>query len=100
MCSGESHTLITFGIISAAFLIKTLSPILISNLLISSKLCKLALETTLPARLTGSRTATGVIAPVFPTPSSISLNVVEISSGGNLKAVAHFGALEVYPSSL
>ena len=89
----------TFGIISAAFFINTLSPILTSSRLISSKLCKLARETTLPARFTGSNTATGVIAPVFPTPSSMSFNVVEISSGGNLNAVAHLGAREVYPSS-
>jgi hypothetical protein len=53
----------------------------------------------LPARLTGSNTATGVTAPVLPIPISMSFRVVEISSGGNLNAVAHFGARHVYPSS-
>ena len=67
--------------------------------MISSKLCKLALETVLPASNTGSSTATGVIAPVFPTPISIFKSFVDISSGGNLNAVAHFGAREVKPSS-
>ena len=78
----------------------TRSPILTSSRLISSKLCRLALETTLPARFTGVSIATGVTAPVLPIPSSISSSFVEISSGGNLKAVAHLGARDVYPSSL
>ena len=70
-----------------------------SSLFISSKLCRLALATVLPARLTGSSIATGVTAPVLPTPSSISRSFVVASSGGNLYAVAHLGARAVNPNS-
>ena len=65
-------TFTTCGIISAAFSIITLSPILMSFLLISSKLWRLARFTTDPERFTASSSATGVITPVLPTCKVIS----------------------------
>ena len=53
----------------------------------------------LPARSTGLRFATGVIIPVLPTENSRLSSSVQTSSGGNLKAIAHFGTREVKPSS-
>ena len=55
------------GITSPALFTKTISFILISFLVISSILCKLALLTFTPPILTGSNSATGVIVPVLPT---------------------------------
>ena len=52
---------------SPARLIKTESPIRISFLLISSILCKVALDTVTPETITGFNFATGVNAPVLPT---------------------------------
>ena len=60
-------TFTTCGIISAAFSTITLSPFLISFLIISSKLCKLARLTTEPDNSTASSSATGVTTPVLPT---------------------------------
>ena len=50
-----------------------------------------------PANLTGSSIAVGVIVPVLPTSTSISNNLVFFLSAGNLKAVAHLGLLAVKP---
>ena len=60
-------TEITCGITSPALSILTVSPILISFLIISSSLCKVAFETKTPPIFTGSIFATGVSAPVLPT---------------------------------
>ena len=56
----------TWGITSPALSTVTVSPILISFRLISSSLCKVALETITPPILIGLILATGVIAPVLP----------------------------------
>ena len=56
-------------------------------------------RTVEPDIYTGSSLATGVTAPLLPTFISISSTIVDISSGGNLNAVAHLGAREVNPSS-
>ena len=50
----------------------------------SSALCRVAWVMVEPATNTGSSTATGVSAPVRPTPTIMSLTVVVFSSGGNL----------------
>ena len=63
----ESTTLTTCGITSPARRITTLSPMRKPRRSISSALCKVALLTSTPATWTGSRRATGVIAPVRPT---------------------------------
>ena len=76
---------------SPAFLITTLSPILISLSWIKSSLCSEARETVVPATLTGSRTAVGVTTPVLPILNSISNNSVTTSSAGNLYAIAQRG---------
>ena len=54
----------------------TLSPALTPKRLISSKLCKVALEIMTPAQATGSNSATGVKTPVRPTWTMISLMTV------------------------
>ena len=56
----------TCGITSPALSIFTVSPTLISFLIISSSLCNVALDTTTPPMLTGLTFATGVNAPVLP----------------------------------
>ena len=57
---------------------------LISFLLISSSLCKVALEITTPPTVTGSIFATGVIAPVLPTWITMSLILEEALIEENL----------------
>ena len=54
------------GITSPALSTNTVSPTLISFLLISSSLCKVAFETNTPPILTVLIFATGVKAPVLP----------------------------------
>ena len=61
-----------------------MSPIRISNRLISSALCKLACLIVVPAKFTGSKTATGVAAPVLPIEITISKIFVVASSAANL----------------
>ena len=61
----------TCGITSPALSIFTVSPILMSFLIISSSLCKVAFDTTTPPIFTGLTFATGVKAPVRPTWISI-----------------------------
>ena len=56
-------------------------------------------ETLAPPTITGSNTATGVIAPVLPVCNFMSFNTVVCSSEGNLKATAHLGDFEVNPNS-
>ena len=83
---------------SPALSIVTVSPNLISFLLISSSLCKVALETLTPPILTVSIFATGVSAPVLPIWMSI-LKIFEIALlDENLWAIAHLGALATLPS--
>ena len=49
-----------------------------------SLICKDALETVVPATLTGSRIAVGVTTPVLPMLNSISNSFETTSSAGNL----------------
>ena len=75
-----------------------MSPILISLRKISSSLCKVAFDTTTPPTVTASTLATGVIAPVLPTWIVIFLIKVVAFSAENLYAIAHLGALDVFPN--
>ncbi len=49
--------------------------------------------------MTGSNTAVGVRTPVLPTFISMSTTFVCFSSGGYLKAIAHFGNFDVLPKA-
>ena len=86
------------GMISPPFSTKTMSPMRKSNLAIWSALCKLACCTVVPPSCTGSRSATGVTAPVRPTWYFTSTNSVRARSVSNLYANAHRGLLAVFPS--
>ena len=74
----------TSGIISAALLMMTVSPIRISFSKIKSSLCRVALLTVLPDNFTGVSTAAGVSTPVRPTWITISSSFVRACSGGYL----------------
>ena len=87
----------TSGIISPAFRTSRVSPIQIPFSVIKSWLCRVARLTEVPARVTLSKTAVGVRAPVRPTWISISRRTVSFSSGGYLKATAQRGNLTVEP---
>ena len=65
---------------------------------ISSKLCNVAFDINTPPKLTSSRRATGVIAPVRPTWKSIDLINVFAFSAENLRAIAHLGFFPTIPS--
>ena len=93
-----SITLMTCGITSPALWICTISPIRISFFVISSKLWRVALDTSTPPIFTSSKRATGVIAPVLPTWKSISIILVEVFSAENFKAIAHRGFLPTKPN--
>ena len=64
---------------------------------ILSSLWSVALLTVVPANLTGSNTAVGVILPVLPTSIIMSNNFVVFRSAGNLYAIAHLGLFAVNP---
>ena len=63
----------------------------------SSSLCSVALVTVTPPTNTGFSRATGVIAPVRPTCTSMASTSVAISSAGNLCAIAKRGARDTKP---
>ena len=88
----------TSGMTSAARRTMTVSPIRMSFRLTSSSLCRVALVTVTPPTKTGFNRATGVMAPVRPTCTSISSTWVSISWAGNLCASAKRGACETKPS--
>ena len=90
-------TLTTSGITSPALWTKTVSPILISFRLISSWLCKVALDIITPPTLTGTNWATGVNAPVLPTLIMILEIYVVACCALNLPAIAHLGDLLLTP---
>ncbi len=92
-----SLTQSTSGIISPAFLTVIVSPMLMFFSLIKSWLWSVARLTVVPARCMLSNIAVGVNTPVLPTAISMSFSVVCFSSGGYLKATAHFGYLAVEP---
>ena len=83
---------------SPALSIVTVSPILISFLMISSSLCKVALETLTPPIFTGSIFATGVKAPVLPIWISIFKTFEIDLLDENLCAIAHLGAFATFPN--
>ena len=100
--SGErlsSTTRTTSGMTSPARRTTTVSPGRRSLALISSSLCSVARETVTPARLTGSRMATGVSTPVRPTWTSMRDSTVSASWAGNLSATAKRGARSVKPKA-
>ena len=74
----------TSGITSPARRITTVSPICTSLRRTSSSLCKVALVTVTPPTTTGDNLATGVMAPVLPTWTSIPNTVVRASWAGYL----------------
>jgi len=77
----------------------TVSPIRMSFLSISSALWRLACLTVVPATTTGSKTATGVAAPVLPILITISLTIVVASSAGYLYAIAPLGFFPTEPKA-
>ena len=77
-------TLITCGIISAAFSTRTMSPYFRFFSRSLSTLCKLALDITEPDTSMGSMIATGVIVPFLPTCQRTSIRAVTPPSGLNL----------------
>ena len=87
-----------WGITSPALSTVTKSPILISFRIISSSLCKDALDTCTPPILIGLIFATGVKAPVLPIWISISLIWDTALFEENLCATAHLGALATFPN--
>ena len=60
-------------------------------------LCKVALDTTVPARAIDLNSATGVTAPVRPIWNVSFVNFVGASYAGYLRAMAHLGAFWVIP---
>ena len=78
----------TSGITSPARRTMTVSPMRTSLRRISSSLCSVALVTVTPPTNTGLSRATGVMAPVRPTCTSMSSSVVVASSAANLCASA------------
>ncbi len=85
----------TSGMTSPALRTMIVSPTRTSLRWTSSSLCSVALAMVDPATSTGSNSASGVSAPVRPTCTRISRRIVVFSSGGNLNAIAHRGALDV-----
>ena len=91
-----SATSMTSGITSPALRTTTLS--LRQKALARFALCKVAFATVVPPTNTGSRRATGVMAPVRPTCTSMSSSTVVACSAGNLCARANRGERETNPS--
>ena len=91
-------TLTTSGITSPARRTITKSPIRTSLRRTSSSLWSVALVTVTPPTKTGLSLATGVIAPVRPTCTSMPSTCVIISCAGNLCATANRGARETKPN--
>ena len=94
--SGTTRT--TSGITSPARRTITVSPMCTSLRRTSSSLCSVALVTVTPPTNTGASRATGVIAPVRPTWTSMPSTSVAISSAGNLCATAQRGSRVTKPS--
>ena len=93
-----TSTRTTWGMISPAFWITTVSPIRTSLRRISSALCRLARLTVVPASGTGVRSATGVSLPVLPTCTVIPTTLVTACSASYLKAINQRGLLLRVPS--
>ena len=89
----------TSGMTSPALRTITVSPSRTSLRATSSWLCSVARSTVEPPTNTGSSTANGVARPVRPMLTKMLSRTVVFSSGGNLNAIAHRGALLVDPSS-
>ncbi len=88
----RATTRTTSGITSPARRTMTVSPMRTSLRRTSSSLCSVALVTVTPPTKTGFSRATGVIAPVRPTCTSMPITSVAISSAGNLCATAQRGS--------
>ena len=87
----------TSGMTSPARRTTTVSPTRTSLRRTSSSLWSVALVTVTPPTSTGDSRATGVIAPVRPTWTSIPKTVVISSWAGYLWAIANRGARETNP---
>ena len=87
----------TLGMTSPLRSIRTRSPMRMSLRRISSSLWSVARLMSVPDSLTGSRTATGVSAPVRPTWTMMSSSRVVAWRAGNLKETAQRGNLAVTP---
>ena len=87
----------TSGMTSPAFRTMTRSPGRTSFAATWSSLCSVATPTVEPPTKTGSSWAKGVARPVRPMETWIATSRVVRSSGGNLNAMAHRGALDVAP---
>ena len=77
-------TPVILGMISPPFSTYTMSPMCKSRLSMMSALCRDALLTMVPESCTGSRLATGVMAPVLPTWYEMVLSRVQARSARNL----------------
>ena len=95
----SGRTLTTSGMISPALRTTTVSPMCRSSSAMRSALCSVARLTLVPARATGSNSATGVTAPVRPTCTVTRSRRLGASSAGNFSAIAQRGAFWVNPAS-
>ena len=95
----DSTGLTTSGMTSPALRTTTTSPGRTSLARTWSSLWRVASCTVEPLTTTGSSLANGVAFPARPIDTMMSSSLVVRSSGGNLKAMAHRGALAVAPSS-
>ena len=95
--SGSTRT--TSGMISPALRTTTVSPRCRSSSAMRSALCRVARLTLVPARATGSNSATGVTAPVRPTCTTSFSSLLGASSAGYFRAMAQRGAFWVVPAS-
>ena len=95
--SGSTRT--TSGIISPALRTTMVSPRCRSSSAIRSALWRVARLTLVPAKATGSNSATGVITPVRPTCTTTRSRRLGASSAGNFRAIAQRGDFWVKPAS-
>ena len=96
LSSGSTRT--TSGMISPALRTTTVSPRCRSSSAMRSALCRVARLTLVPAKGTGSNSATGVTAPVRPTCTATRSKRLGASSAGNFSAIAQRGAFWVKPA--
>ena len=89
----------TSGMISPALRTTIVSPACRSSSARRLALCKVARLTMVPARATGSNSATGVITPVRPTWQLSRSKRLGASSAGYFRAIAQRGAFWVKPAS-
>ena len=95
--SGSTRT--TSGMISPALRTTIVSPLWSANSRSRSALWRVALLTLVPARGTGSNSATGVTLPVRPTWATRRSSLLGASSAAYFRAMAQRGAFWVKPAS-